>query len=332
MKKQILRGLMALVLGASAFPALAAPALEVLGQDFSFPHRIAGMPTKLSGFAGLQINSFTTNDGVKLAYWEAGQGKPLIFVPGWSANGAQHINLMFLLSKNYHVYVLDPRNQGLSQHVDHGTRIARNAMDLRQFREHIGATSADYVGHSMGAAILWSYIDLFGTQGMHKLAFVDEPISIYSHTDWTEKERQDAGGSTTSAERMVAAFSEGGPLNKLITDMKPFERAQLLDSPYFANSEAFAGVVIKNDPKAMGRVLFNHVMNDWRDVVRAKIDIPAAIFSGAESNNLPSQRWAKSVIPNATLFEYTSAEQGDHFLMFKNPVKFAEDLRSFLER
>ncbi len=72
--------------------------------------------------------------------------------------------------------------------------------------------------------------------------------------------------------------------------------------------------------------------NDWRDVIRHKINVPVAIFSGEESNNLPSQRWATSMIPNATLFSYSSAEQGDHFLMFKNPVKFTDDLRSFLKR
>ena len=41
----------------------------------------------------LQINSFRTRDGVTLAYWEAGWGKPLIFVPAWSANGANYINV-----------------------------------------------------------------------------------------------------------------------------------------------------------------------------------------------------------------------------------------------
>jgi pimeloyl-ACP methyl ester carboxylesterase len=240
--------------------------------------------------------------------------------------------VLYLLAKTHHVYVLDPRNQGLSQHVDNGIRIARYAMDLRQFGEHIGVTSADYVGHSMGAVILWSYIDLFGTRGMRKVAFVDEPISIYAHNDWSEKERAEAGGTTTSPERMVAAFTVGGPVNVLITDTKPFERAQLFDSAYFANSEAFANAVIKSDPKAMGRVLFDHTMNDWRDVVRGKIDVPAAIFSGEESNNLPSQRWAQSVMPKATLYAYSSAAQGDHFLMFKNPVRFADDLRLFLER
>ena len=50
------------------------------------------------------------------------------------------------------------------------------------------------------------------------------------------------------------------------------------------------------------------------------------------SNNLPSQRWMASVIPDAKLYAYTRSEQGDHFLMFKNPFKFTEDLRAFLER
>jgi pimeloyl-ACP methyl ester carboxylesterase len=184
----------------------------------------------------------------------------------------------------------------------------------------------------MGVAILWSYIDLFGTGAIRKVAFVDEPISIYAHDDWSEKERAEAGGSTTSAERMVAAFTASGPASQLTTDLKVFARAQLMDSPAFANSESFAKEFVKNDPKALARVLFNHTVNDWRDVVVHKINVPAAIFSGQESNNLASQRWAQSVIAGATLLSYTSAEQGDHFLMFKNPVKFAADLNAFLAR
>jgi len=81
--------------------ALAAPALEVLGKDYTFPNKLNGLPAKLSDFKNLQINSFQTSDGVKLAYWEAGKGKPLIFIPGWSANGAEYINVMYLLSQHY---------------------------------------------------------------------------------------------------------------------------------------------------------------------------------------------------------------------------------------
>ena len=329
---QLCQVAVALSIAVASMAATGAPALQVLGRDFEFPHRLPDVPSKLSQFRGLEINSFTTNDGVKLSYWEAGSGDPLIFVPGWSANGAQYFNVMALLARHYHVYVLDPRNQGLSQKVERGGRIARFSMDLKEFGDHLGIKSASYVGHSMGSAVLWSYIDLFGTAGIRKIAFVDEPISIYAHEDWTEKERSDAGGTTTSPERMVAAFTAGGPASQLTTDLKAFARAQLMDSPYFENSERFAAEFVKNDPKALARVLFNHVVSDWRDVVVQKIDVPAAIFSGDESNNLPSQHWAQSVIPGASLFSYTAAEQGDHFLMFKNPVKFVGDLRSFLER
>src|SRR5437870_607110 len=152
----------------SSGSVMAVPAAKVLGKDYDFPNKIEGFPAKLSDFKGLEINFFNTSDGVRLCYWEAGAGKPLIFIPGWSANGAEYFNVLFLLSKHYHVYVLDPRNQGLSQRVDFGTRISRFSMDLKEFADHLGLKSADYCGWSMGAAILWGYIDLFGTKGIRK--------------------------------------------------------------------------------------------------------------------------------------------------------------------
>lgn len=331
MKTGFRTALCALSLFVSASAAQAAPAIEVLGRDFAFPNKLAGLPASLSEFKDLQINSFTTNDEVKLSYWEAGSGKPLVFIPGWSANGAEFINVMYLLSKHYHVYVLDPRNQGLSQQVDYGVRISRYSMDLKEMGDHLGLKSADYVGWSMGASVLWGYIDLFGAKAIRKVAFVDEPVSIYSHADWSEKERLEAGGMTSSVERMVATFTTGAPTNQLVVDMKVIERAMAKDSPYFVNSEAFAAEFIKADPKYTAKVLFDHATNDWRDVLRHKITVPTAIFSGEYSNNLPSQRWMASVIPNARLYAYSQAEQGDHFLMFKNPFKFTQDLRDFLE-
>ncbi|MDJ0391291.1 alpha/beta hydrolase [Roseomonas sp. E05] len=332
MRKQLLRAFCALSLIAASGPVVADPAVSVLGRDYTFPNRIEGLPARLSDFAGLQINSFVTSDGARLSYWEAGQGRPLVFMPGWSANGAEFVNVMYLLSRHYHVYVLDPRNQGLSQRVDYGTRISRFAVDLKEFADHLRLQSADFVGWSMGASVLWSYIDLFGTGRIRRLAIIDEPISIYSHADWSERERLEAGGMTTSPERMIAAFTQGAPTNSLIVDMSAVERAMAMDAPAFQNSASFAREFIQNDPAAMARVLFDHITNDWRDVVRRKINVPTAIFTGELSHNLPSQRWMHSVIPDSTLHVYSAAEQGDHFLAFKNPERFTRDLRAFLER
>lgn len=307
-------------------------ALDVLGQDFIFPNKIEGVPTQLSDFAGLQIHHFVTSDGVKLAYWEAGAGEPLVILPGWSGSGADYINVLYLLQSHYHVYVLDPRNQGLSDRVNYGCRIARMAADLREFINDLGLETAAFCGHSLGASVIWSYIDLFGTHRIRKAIFIDEPISIYTHADWSEQERLDAGGMTTSAERMMAAFA-GVPVNNMIANLsKLMQRAVAMDSPYYQNSAAFAQAVIKPDMNYMGLVLFDHIMNDWRDVIRTKIDMPTAIFTGEYSDNLPSQRWMHAMIAGSELFVYSKEEQGDHFLPFKNPVKFTADLTAFLRR
>ncbi|MHC1711383.1 MAG: alpha/beta fold hydrolase [Solidesulfovibrio sp.] len=308
----------------------AASALSVLGVDFTFPNRIEGLPAKLSDFKDLQINSFTTSDGVKLSYWEAGKGQPLVFIPGWSANGAEYINIIYLLQEHFHVYVLDQRNQGLSQHVDFGMRISRFATDVREFADHVGLKKADYCGWSMGASVMWSYIDLFGTKSINKVVFIDEAPSIYSHADWTEQERLDAGGFTTAPERMIESFMTMKPTNKLITQNHLWERFTAMDSPYYANTQEFSKKFIKNNVHDLSLIMFDHVTNDWRDIIRSKIDVPTAIFTGEYSDVLQSQRWMHSVIKNSKLYVYSKAEQGDHFLAFKNPIKFTADLVSFL--
>jgi non-heme chloroperoxidase len=312
--------------------ASAAPALTVLGKDFTFPNKLAGLPSSLSDFKDLQINHFTTSDGVKLAYWEAGKGEPVIFIPGWLSNGAEYLNVMYLLSKNYRVIVLDPRNQGLSQHVDYGMRISRFAADLKELNDHLGIEKADYCGWSMGASVLWSYIDLYGTKSIKKVAFIDEAPSIYSHADWTEKERVDAGAMTSSAERMIESFTSGKAPNSMIVNSQAFQRAGLMDSPYYQNSETFAQAFIKNNMDDLKRVMFDHVTNDWRDVIAKRINVPTAIFTGIYSDSPGGQRWINSVVPNSELHVYTAEEQGDHFLAFKNPLKFTADLDAFLKK
>jgi non-heme chloroperoxidase len=315
-----------------ATAAVAAPALDVLGSDYVFPHKLEGLPARLSDFPALQINSFKTRDGASLRYWEAGKGTPLVFLPGWSANGAEYINVMYLLARHYRVIVLDPRNQGLSDKVEYGNRIARYAMDLRELNEHLNLESADYCGWSMGVSVLWSYIDLFGSDGIRKAVFVDQPVSIVAHADWSEQERRDAGAFMPSPDALIEALQAPVPEDPDPETTNFVARFRLRDSPYFANSEGFAESVIRNDPTAMMRVMYDHGSNDWRDVLRHKIRMPVAIFTGEYSANVPSQRWEHAVIPGSKLYVYTKAEQGDHFLMFKNPFKFTQELREFLEQ
>jgi pimeloyl-ACP methyl ester carboxylesterase len=332
MQSVILLALKAILAFTTVDVAIAAPAIQVLGRDFTFSHKIDGFPAKLSEFPDLEINTFITNDGVKLSYWEAGRGEPIIFVPGLMASGAEYFNIIYLLRNHYRVIVLDQRNQGLSQKVDYGTRIERYSMDLKELVDHLGIRQADYCGWSMGATVLWGYIDLFGTKNVRKLVFVDEPTAVVAHADWSAQERKNAGGFSTSPEPLIAAMAQVPPAHPSPDDPNLGSRFMLRESLYFANSEDFANSVIKTDPKYASQIAYDLVTNDWRDVIRHKIDKPTAIFTGEWTPALASQQWEASVIPGAALYTYSKAEQGDHFLMFKNPVKFTKDLQAFLDR
>ncbi|MEQ9969478.1 alpha/beta hydrolase [Pectobacterium carotovorum] len=306
-------------------------ALQHFGRDFDFPNAIQGLPAKLSDVEGLEIGSFQTNDGVSLSYWKAGKGTPLVFIPGWSSHGAEYINLIHLLKEDYEVYVLDQRNHGLSDKVMFGNRISRLSADVNDFFTALNLEKAHLCGWSMGCSVIWSYIDLYGDSKIEKLVFIDEAPSIYCHSDWTEEERVKAGAFTTSAEAMIAMYYGKGPSNRLAVNTDIFDFYTIVGAPAFENSHKFAEEFVPSDMAALQHVLFDHILNDWRDVFSWKIQRPTLVVSGEYSNWVESQRWIAETVPDGQALIYGKNENGDHFLHLKEPLKFSEQLKNFLQ-
>ena len=77
--------------------------------------------------------SFTTSDGVRLHYIEAGTGDVLVMIPGWSQTAAQFKHQIAGLSDRYRVIALDMRGHGDSDKPTHGYRIHRLSADVHEF-------------------------------------------------------------------------------------------------------------------------------------------------------------------------------------------------------
>lgn len=307
------------------------PALAHFGRDYTFPNTIDGLPGKLSDVEGLAIGRFATSDGVTLSYWTCGQGVPLVILPGWSAGGADLINVIHLLSRRFKVYVLDQRNHGLSEKVVFGNRISRFAADLNDFLDSQQIGSAHLCGWSMGCSVIWGYLDTFGSGRVQKLVFVDEPPSIYAHSDWTEAQRVQAGAFSASPERTIAMYYGETPASRLIVDTDLFDFYNSNNAPAFENSHGFMEAMVPQDRAALRGVLFDHILNDWRDVIEHKIDRPTLVVSGEHSDWVESQRWIADVVPDGRAIIYGKDEHGDHFLHLKNPVRFCGEVADFLE-
>ena len=67
------------------------------------------------------------------------------------------------------------------------------------------------------------------------------------------------------------------------------------------------------------RLLFDHVMQDWRDLLPI-IDVPTLVIAGEVSHVAPeSQVWTKDPIAGAQFRLFTEDEGGAHFPFFENP-------------
>lgn len=83
------------------------------------------------------------------------------------------------LSKEHWIICPDMRGHGRSQHTRHGYHVARLAQDLREIITGVIQTLAPgtrihAVGCSIGAAVLWTYVELFTDDGFTSLVFVDQ--------------------------------------------------------------------------------------------------------------------------------------------------------------
>ncbi len=121
-------------------------------------------------------------DTVNLAYEEWGQDNPvkLLILHGFFASARNWRKIAEKLSRQFHVYVLDLRNHGLSPHHPYMDYPAMTA-DVIAFMDDHQLTTAHIMGHSMGGKVaMW--LSLNYPERMAKLIVVDIAPKSYPHS------------------------------------------------------------------------------------------------------------------------------------------------------
>ena len=89
----------------------------------------------------------------ELYYEEAGQGPPLLLVPGLSGQGAFWTHQVAEFSRDFRVIVHDHRGAGRSTHSRIRYSVDQMADDVLRLMDGLGIAAAHLVGHSTGGAI-----------------------------------------------------------------------------------------------------------------------------------------------------------------------------------
>ncbi|MFJ9785650.1 alpha/beta fold hydrolase [Amycolatopsis sp. NPDC101161] len=273
--------------------------------------------------------TFTTNDGVTLTYEDTGgHGTPLVLVHGWGQTQAMFHNQLTGLGEHRRVITYDQRGHGVSEKPHHGYRIARLAQDFEQLLDHLGLDEADGLGWSMGASVLWSYIDNHGTGRLRKLVVVDQPAAVAAVPWMSGAEQTDSGAIFDVAGLLDLGAAMNGPDG--FAAVEAFEKSMFSGDTDPAVWD-FVVNEIKSTPGYAGvPLLFDHCAQDWRDVL-PRIDIPTLVLGCDGSHVSPaSQRYIAERVPDAQLHIFPTTEASSHFVFLENPVAFDAVVDKFL--
>ncbi|MFN4143273.1 alpha/beta fold hydrolase [Aestuariivirga sp.] len=267
--------------------------------------------------------------GAVLHALEAGRGQPLIMIPGWSQSAAEYGRNIDDLAKHRRVIALDMRSHGESPNAEGGHRIQRLAKDLDEVIHVLGLSGVDVLGHSMGSSIIWSYLDLFGPAKLRRLVIVDQAPMVAALPGWNEDVKRKYGCLLPDVQS-VAGFCDAVRGTQEVEGTMAILKGMFTPALPEADLRWIAGENLKMPRMAAADLLFDHCLNDWRDVITAT-RLPALVIGGRKSIfSAESQEWIAAVNPNARASIYEEDEGGGHFMFFENPRRFNAEVSAFL--
>ncbi|MGG0052722.1 alpha/beta fold hydrolase [Bacillus atrophaeus] len=261
----------------------------------------------------------TLKDHTQLYYEMYGEGTPILFIHGVLMSGEFFHKQFSALSNNYQCIRLDLRGHGESEKTLHGHTISEYAKDVRQFIEALQLENTVLVGWSMGAFVVWDYINQFGHDKIQAVTIVDQSASDYNWEGW-EHGAFDFAGLTAAMESIQ-------------TDPLPFYKnfiANMFAEPPAAKEEEWMLREIRKQPAAIAStILFSQTAADYRDTVQ-NVQVPTLICFGEDHKFFSTKagEYLHNKIPQSKLVTFSKSS---HCPFLEEPDAFNGELLSFLE-
>ena len=268
----------------------------------------------------------TANDGVRLHYVTRGVASnsvpPVVLVHGWSGSHRYfELNLEPLADKTGGLVVaVDLRFHGESDRPSWGYHVARLAADLRDVLTELQLEQPTVVGTSLGCAILWSFVELYGDAQLGKMVFVDQAPSQWLFPDWPH-----------GSKGIYDPASLANIQNVVRSDMAGFARGNAECCLTRPIPESVLALIteetLKCDPEDLARVMADHAQLDWRPVL-PRIAKPCLNLYGTTSGCFPVEGTAKvgELIPGCRNVAF---EGSNHWLYLEEPERFNQLVADF---
>jgi len=207
-----------------------------------------------------------TSDGVRIHYLEAGSGRAIVFIPGWTMPAWIWQKQIDEFSKRYRVIAVDPRSQGESDKPTYGHLPETRSRDYKELVDQLGLKQPVLVGWSMGCGELIKYVEQFGTDNIGGLVLVDgylsdkpSPEMFVAISGWMNQIQLDRQKQADAFVRTMFKKPQPEDYLKLVADASaqvPADTAVVLIYDMLAVNDFSAGLARLSGMKANRPVLF----------------------------------------------------------------------------
>jgi len=270
------------------------------------------------------VHYITTNDGVRLAYEVRGLAGPtVVLIHGWSGSRRYFDLNVKHLAQSCRVVLVDLRFHGDSDKPEWGFHVARLAADLNDLLSQtwIGATKPALLGSSLGCAVIWSYVELYGQASVSKLIFVDQAPSQWVYPDWKlgSKGIYDPPSliNIQNAVKDLNAFADGNAACCLTRPVPP------------ATMTVLKAETMRCVPSHLAKLMADHAPIDWRAAL-SRISVPSLNMYGSDSGCFPPGGCATVGELIGHRCEQLEFDGCNHWLYLEAPERFNQAVGDFL--
>lgn len=243
----------------------------------------------------------------------------MIFVHGvWMSSRFFGSQLPYF-GQRYHALALDLRSHGQSSHIHTGHTVATYARDLQAFMQRLHLTNVVLVGWSMGAFVIWDYIQQFGLQDVKATVIVDEgpsdfrwPDYPYGNTDFAQL-CEAMTAIQTQREALAPQFIQAMFKNPLPDS----DMAWMLDD------------VLRLPASIAGAIFFDEIVQDYRPML-PQVTVPTLLCFGRDAQMVPLEAGEHLLeqLPHARLVVF---EQSGHCPFWEEPERFNHEVEQFIQ-
>lgn len=273
------------------------------------------------------MSYITVDDGVKLYYDDSGDGEALIFCHG--LNSSHTINESFYkeFRSDFRVILYDQRGHGYSDKPTVHMNVERLGKDLHEIISKLNLDDVTLIGHSMGAATIYSYVDQFGCDRIKRIVASD--MSPYMRNDgWKGGIAMGEWSNEDFMRDFDRIFDDVGHAAFYIT--KNIMDKSLLDIPLEKQNELAEAYGKATDSFVMASFWFSLFRCDQRPAIE-KITVPFLYIMPEEPlYSMEAVDYIRNNVKNSFVLE-NDFEGTTHAIWRQKPGQVANSIKHFMK-